>query len=147
MREVKYAQLSDLQPIVAIDQQVIGHPNRREEIQRAIREQGCLVVKREGKATGFLLFNTQFFENTFVSLIIIAPEERRKGYASSLLTYFEKISPTEKIFSSTNQSNIEMQKVFKKNGYTPSGMIENLDLGDPELIYFKNKEDKYNPDK
>ncbi|OXS60078.1 acetyltransferase (GNAT) family protein [Bacillus sp. V-88] len=141
MREVKYAQLSDLEPIVAIDQQVIGHSNRRGEIEKAIREQACLIIK-EGKATGFLLFNTRFFENAFVSLIIIAPEERRKGYASSLLKYFEKISPTEKIFSSTNQSNIEMQKVFQKNGYTPSGKIENLDPGDPELIYFKYKENQ-----
>ena len=141
MREVKYAQLSDLEPIVAIDQQVIGHANRRGEIEKAIREQACLIIK-EGKATGFLLFNTQFFENAFVSLIIIAPEERRKGYASSLLKYFEKISPTEKIFSSTNQSNIEMQKVFQKNGYTPSGKIENMDPGDPELIYFKYKENQ-----
>ncbi|MGG4168050.1 GNAT family N-acetyltransferase [Rossellomorea vietnamensis] len=140
MREMKYAQLSDLEAIVEIDQQVIGQANRRGEIQRAIMEQGCLVVKREGKATGFLLFNTRFFKNAFVSLIIIAPEERRNGYASSLLNYFEKISPTEKIFSSTNQSNIEMQKVFKKNGYTPSGLIENLDPGDTELIYFKYKE-------
>ncbi|QHE61594.1 GNAT family N-acetyltransferase [Rossellomorea vietnamensis] len=141
MREVKYAQLSDLEPIVAIDQQVIGHSNRRGEIEKAIRNQACMVIK-EGKATGFLLFNTQFFENAFVSLIIIAPEERRKGYASSLLKYFEKNSPTEKIFSSTNQSNIEMQKVFQKNGYTRSGMIENLDPGDPELIYFKYKENQ-----
>ncbi|MCC5802451.1 GNAT family N-acetyltransferase [Rossellomorea vietnamensis] len=141
MREVKYAQLSDLEPIVSIDQQVIGHANRKGEIERAIREQACLVIN-EGKATGFLLFNTEFFENAFVSLIIIAPEERRKGYASSLLKYFEKISPTEKIFSSTNQSNIEMQKVLQKNGYTPSGMIKNLDPGDPELIYFKYKENQ-----
>ncbi|MEI2663161.1 GNAT family N-acetyltransferase [Rossellomorea sp. LJF3] len=142
MREVKYAGLSDLETIVAIDQQVIGHANRRGEIERAIREQGCLVVISEGKAMGFLLFNTQFFENAFVSLIIISPKERRKGYASSLLKYFEKISPTEKIFSSTNQSNFEMQKVFQMNGYTPSGMIENLDSGDPELIYFKYKENQ-----
>ncbi|CAN7396141.1 GNAT family N-acetyltransferase [Rossellomorea sp. LjRoot5] len=73
-----------------------------EEIERAIKEKGCLIIK-EGKTTGFLLFNTQFFENSFVSLIIIAPEERRKGYASSLLNYFEEISPTKKIFSSTNR--------------------------------------------
>jgi ribosomal protein S18 acetylase RimI-like enzyme len=141
MREVKYAQVSDLEAIVAIDQQVIGHANRRGEIEKAIKEQACLVIN-EGKAVGFLLYDTQFFENSFVSLIIIAPEERRKGHASSLLKYFEKVSPTEKIFSSTNQSNIEMQKVFQKNGYTPSGMIENLDPGDPELIYFKYKENQ-----
>jgi hypothetical protein len=30
-----------------------------------------------------------------------------------------------------------MQSLLLKNGYTQSGIIENLDEGDPELIYFK----------
>lgn len=139
IRNVAYAQLEDLESIVAIDHQVIGNDHRRGEFARAIKEQNCLVVK-EDETKGFLLYNTLFFEHIFVSLIIIAPEERRKGYASCLLQHFEKISPTGKIFSSTNQSNLEMQMVFKKNGYAPSGIIENLDPGDPELIYFKQKE-------
>jgi len=30
-----------------------------------------------------------------------------------------------------------MQKVFKANGFKQSGFIENLDEGDPEIIYFR----------
>ncbi|PFA67171.1 GNAT family N-acetyltransferase [Bacillus sp. AFS015802] len=139
MRNVAIAQLSDLESMVKIDRQVTGHENRRSEIERAIMEERCLAVKSD-KITGFLLYHTHFFESTFVTLIIIAPEERRKGYASSLLRQLEKVAPTGKIFSSTNQSNHEMQKVFEKNGYSPSGVIDNLDPGDPEMIYFKLKE-------
>jgi hypothetical protein len=49
------------------------------------------------------------------------------------------ISPTMKIFSSTNKSNRRMQEIFKANGFIQSGFIENLDEGDPEIIYFKSK--------
>jgi hypothetical protein len=44
---------------------------------------------------------------------------------------------TEKLFTSTNLSNLPMQGIMSKLGYRPSGVIENLDPGDPELIYFK----------
>jgi len=32
-----------------------------------------------------------------------------------------------------------MQKVFEANGFVQSGIIENLDEGNPEIIYFKTK--------
>jgi RimJ/RimL family protein N-acetyltransferase len=50
-----------------------------------------------------------------------------------------EISPTEKLFSSTNQSNDAMHKVYEANGFTKSGLIDNLDEGDPEIIYFIEK--------
>jgi hypothetical protein len=34
-------------------------------------------------------------------------------------------------------SNTIMQELFEKLGYIRSGYIENLDEGDPEIIYFK----------
>ncbi len=140
MRHVTYAQLPDLDSLVQIDYQVIGNESRREEILQYIQQKRCLVVKEDKKYTGFLLFHTHFFDHTFVSLLIIDPEHRRKGYGSSLLNHVETISQTEKIFSSTNQSNQEMQRVFEVNGYAKSGLIENLDFGDSEIVYFKRKE-------
>ena len=130
MRTVVNAQMEDLESMVAIDHQVIGNDSRRGEIEKAIREKQCLVVK-DGKTMGFLLYYTHFFGNTFISLVIISPGERRKGYASSLMSHLEKISPTTKIFSSTNESNMEMHRVFQKNGYIRSGVIDNMDPGDP----------------
>ncbi|MGM0851154.1 MAG: GNAT family N-acetyltransferase [Bacillota bacterium] len=139
MRKVAYAQIDDLESLIQIDCQVIGNESRHEQIQEAILEKRCLVV-REGETTaGFLIFNTHFFENTFVSLIIVSPEERRKGNASLLLKHVEEISPSDKIFSSTNRSNRQMQKTFQVNGYSQSGKIENLEPGDPEIVYYKQR--------
>ncbi|MGM0750773.1 MAG: GNAT family N-acetyltransferase [Bacillota bacterium] len=139
MRNVGYAHIDDLASLIQIDSQVIGNESRHKQIQEAILEKRCLVVKEGEAAAGFLLFNTHFFDNTFVSLIIVSPGERRKGNASLLLKHVEEISSTNKIFSSTNRSNRQMQKTFQVNGYSQSGMIENLDPGDPEIVYYKQK--------
>jgi hypothetical protein len=49
--------------------------------------------------------------------------------------YIEHHCQTPKIFTSTNRSNGHMQGLLKKLGYEPSGVIENLDEGDPEFVY------------
>ncbi|MEK3981676.1 GNAT family N-acetyltransferase [Psychrobacillus sp. FSL K6-2836] len=136
MEHLVKCKFSDLDEIVKIDIEVIGNDSRRKYINKAIEEDRCIAIKNESSVVGFLIFDIHFFNCSFISLIIIKPTERRKGYATSLIEYFISISPTNKIFSSTNQSNITMQEVFKAIGFMQSGIIENLDEGDPEIIYF-----------
>jgi ribosomal protein S18 acetylase RimI-like enzyme len=133
------AQPNNFDDIVKIDEEVIGSDSRREYIMKAVEKERCIVAIDQEHIVGFLIFNTDFFDCSFISLIIVRPTERRKGYASSLIEYFIKISPTKKIFSSTNKSNQRMQEVFKVNEFIQSGFIENLDEDDPEIIYFKSK--------
>jgi ribosomal protein S18 acetylase RimI-like enzyme len=133
------AHLTDMDDVAKIDKEVIGNDKRRDYIQTSISEERCLLVREEGSIAGFLIYDSHFFGCSFISLVIISPTARRKGYASKLLNYFVSISPTEKIFSSTNRSNESMQKVFMANGFRQSGLIENLDERDPEIIYFKSK--------
>ena len=132
------SQLNDLDEIVNIDREVIGSNSRRKYIKKAIEEVRCVAIKNKFSFVGFLIFDTHFFDCSFISLIIVKPTERRKGYATSLIEFFISISPTKKIFSSTNQSNKRMQEVFKANGFIQSGFVKNLDEGDPEIIYFKS---------
>lgn len=132
------AQPNNFEDIVKIDEEVFGSNSRREYIMKAVEEERCIVAFDQEHIVGFLIFNTHFFDCSFISLIIVRPTERRKGYATSLIEYFIKISPTKKIFSSTNKSNQRMQEVFKVNGFIESGFIENLDEDDPEIIFFKS---------
>ena len=138
MESMVKSQLNDLDEIVNIDREVIGSDRRRKYIKKAIEEERCIAIKNEFSLVGFLIFDTNFFSCSFISLIIVKPTERRKGYAISLMEFFISISPTKKIFSSTNKSNKSMQEVFKANGFIQSGFVENLDEGDPEIIYFKS---------
>ncbi|QNO15867.1 GNAT family N-acetyltransferase [Alkalicella caledoniensis] len=139
MNSLTQAQLKDLDKIVEIDKSVIGHNGRKDMLKKSIESESCLISMQENEIAGFLTYNTNFFGYSFIELVIVSPQERRKGHATALLQHFVKIASTEKIFSSTNQSNTRMQEVFERNGFTRSGIIENLDEGDPELIYFKLK--------
>lgn len=49
----------------------------------------------------------------------------------------ERRCATPKLFTSTNVSNLPMQALLRKLGYHESGIIFNLDPGDPELVYWK----------
>jgi ribosomal protein S18 acetylase RimI-like enzyme len=133
------AQITDLNAIVQVDRQVIGNTSRKDFIENAIKQGRCILVNENEDVAGFLIYDTQFFECTFISLIIVSPAKRRKGYASQMMNYLVRTAPTDKIFSSTNRSNESMQKVFEANGFVESGIVENLDEGDPEIIYFKSK--------
>ncbi|MGE7924021.1 GNAT family N-acetyltransferase [Viridibacillus arvi] len=138
MNSVITAKVEDIEAIVKLDCEIIGNMSRRKQIEKIVGEGHCLIIKEKEAVQAFLLFDTSFFECSFISLIIVSKSARRKGYATALINYFESIAPTKKIFSSTNQSNINMQKVFESQGFVRSGFVENLDDGDPEIIYFKS---------
>ncbi|HFJ9441543.1 MULTISPECIES: GNAT family N-acetyltransferase [Bacillus] len=139
MKNVTKASINDLDAILHIDIDVIGNDSRRDYIKETINEGRCVIVKEDNSISGFLTYDTNFFDCTFLSLIIVLPTKRRRGYARSLISYMLSHSPTQKIFSSTNKSNESMQKVFHSSGFIRSGMIENLDEGDPEIIFYTKK--------
>ncbi|MBJ8004650.1 GNAT family N-acetyltransferase [Bacillus cereus] len=139
MENIAKASIDDLDSIVHIDVNVIGDDSRRDYIKHAIDEGKCIIAKEDNSISGFLTYDTNFFGCTFLSLIIVSPTKRRQGHASSLISYMLNNSPTQKIFSSANESNTNMQKVFKANGFMRSGIIENLDEGDPEIIFHIKK--------
>ena len=93
------------------------------------------LLEEEGKVIAVGVLEYTFFEHGFISLVIVDSEERRTGVGEMLLRYLISICRTPKVFSSTNRSNVPMQALFGKVGFERSGIIHNLDPGDPELIY------------
>lgn len=53
------------------------------------------------------------------------------------MQHLETVFQTEKLFTSTNLSNLPMQSLLVRLGYLLSGVIHHLDEGDPELVYVK----------
>ena len=131
------ARMEHLQALCTIDQAVIGDSSREGDIQQAIEEKRCLLYQSADTIAGFLLFSNDFFGYSFISLVIVKPSERRKGVASALMMAYMNMAKTSKVFSSTNQSNKRMQQLFHNLGFVKSGFIDNLDEGDPEMIYMK----------
>jgi ribosomal protein S18 acetylase RimI-like enzyme len=70
-------------------------------------------------------------------MLYIKEEYRRRGIGIRLIKHLESKCKVEKLFTSTNKSNKPMQKLLNKMNYQKSGIVHNLDPGDPELFYFK----------
>jgi hypothetical protein len=51
--------------------------------------------------------------------------------------WIEPLCRTEKLFTSTNRSNTPMQSLLARTKFSQSGIVHNLDDGDPEIIYSK----------
>jgi ribosomal protein S18 acetylase RimI-like enzyme len=126
------ANSSDFEQVIAL-----ARPEQRSAIGRAMGQGRCAVAQVDGVVRGFVIVDTNFFGHGFVELLHVHPDFRRRGIAIALMRSAEIDAPTEKLFTSTNQSNVAMQKLCEKIGFVRSGIIENLDEGDPELIYFK----------
>ena len=134
---VKKATISDLSMLSKIDGMVIGSEIRKPKIEQYILNEQCVVATINNEPVGFAYYDTTFFECCFIQLVIVNPNFRRLGIAGALIRYIEEHSPTPKLFTSTNESNTIMQQVCLSLGFVRSGIIENLDDGDPEWVYFK----------
>ncbi len=97
----------------------------------------CLVARCNDALAGFAVVDRSFFDQRFVALLIVDPRHQRQGIGSALMRAVEDCFPGEKLFTSTNASNLKMQALCEQLGFVRSGYIEHLDEGDPEIVYFK----------
>ena len=115
---------------------------REEKITKAIVAEECFVIMADHQAVGFVILDYRFFDQGWIELIILKEELRGSGIGSRALSLTCQQSKTSKVFTSTNRSNIQMQKVLHKVGFTFAGEINGLDDGDPELFYLKDMSNK-----
>ncbi len=134
---VEAAGAGDLERILAMDPRVADTPGRREFLERAHAAGECIVARRGGELAGFVVLDRQFFGQRFVELLYVEPAHRRAGVASAMVAHIESLCPGEKLFTSTNESNASMHAFCAALGFARSGRIDNLDEGDPEVVYFK----------
>ena len=86
---------------------------------------------------GYGVLEYTFYACGFISMVYVHQHYRRRSVGQALLEALEKVCQTPKLFTSTNRSNLPMQALLAKRGYAQSGIIHNLDEGDPEIVYFK----------
>jgi ribosomal protein S18 acetylase RimI-like enzyme len=137
MSSIRRASAKDLPAIYYIDDCARVRPERRQLITEAAASGNCYIALKGDSVLGYGILDHTFYDNAFIRLLYVAAGERRTGIGSELLAHMESDCMTEKLFTSTNVSNERMQSLLAKTGYVLSGMILNLDDGDPELVYFK----------
>lgn len=123
--------------IKEIDHVVSLEESRGKLIETAVKENRAYVLSLDNEIIGYGILHHHFFGRTFIDMVYITENHRDKRYGAKILKEIERFAVSDKIFTSTNQSNFRMRHVLDREGWKESGRIENLDEGDPEIIYFK----------
>jgi ribosomal protein S18 acetylase RimI-like enzyme len=134
---IRPANESDIEALCSLDLIARRENDRREFIRRAVVSGACFVAVSEDEVIGYGVLSYNFYGNGHIDMLYVHSGHRRRGAGESLVRHMESLCQTSKLFTSTNLSNLPMQALLVKLGYVLSGVIHNLDEGDPEIVYFK----------
>jgi ribosomal protein S18 acetylase RimI-like enzyme len=135
--QVRPASPADLDAIAQLDPRVAEDPTRLPFLRDALHSEVVLSAVERDAVIGYAVLDHSFFGQAFLALLVVAEGARRRGVGTMLLQAAESHVRAPKLFTSTNRSNLAMQRLLESAGYEPSGTIENLDADDPELIYVR----------
>ena len=135
--KIRDATSSDLDAMYAVDHMATEEGSRRQHIRDWVASGQAIVAVVDGEICGYAALEYTFFGCGFITMLMVRKESRRKGVATALVTQLHERCETEKLFTSTNESNKPMQAFMQAMSYEPSGTVYNLDEGDPELFYLK----------
>lgn len=135
MLRIARSDAADLARVCAVDPLA-----RRDDERRALLAEwtagGAVHIGTVGDdIVGFAVLTRHFFHQPFIDLVVVAEGQRRRGHGLALVRHCVDLAPGGKIWTSTNQSNSAMQALLGRAGFLPSGRVDNLDPGDPELIF------------
>jgi ribosomal protein S18 acetylase RimI-like enzyme len=133
--EVSEATPADLRALRDLERDVPGNESDPDTLPDALRSGRALLAREHGAIVGFVVFAPWFFGRRLISRLAVRREDRRRGIASLLLTDAKERAGDEDLFISANRSNVAAHSLYEKLGFEPSGIVENLDDGDPEVIY------------
>ncbi|MDT3486741.1 GNAT family N-acetyltransferase [Stenotrophomonas maltophilia] len=135
MLHIREALPADVPALIALDSVAPHDPQRARQISDWQASGGVHVAERAGQLAGYLAIHHHFFGESFVEMLMVAREQRSQGVGAALLRHAIAQRGQRKLFTSTNASNIAMQRLLAASGFIDSGIVHGLDAGDPELIY------------
>jgi ribosomal protein S18 acetylase RimI-like enzyme len=125
------AALKTLDTVVPVD------PRRAASIDDWLERDVVFIAEVDDNVVGYGVFNHDFFHHGNVDMLMLHPDSRGQRIGEQLLRALEEVCDTPKLFCTTNVSNHRMQRLLSRLGFAACGFIEELDPGDPELVYVK----------
>lgn len=137
---VRRASAADLPALLALWPSLARDDRGTARTLRALAA-GTVLVSCEGtEAAGMLALDYQFFDRAFVDRLAVRPQSRRRGHGLALVRAAIGLCESAALFTSTNRSNLPMQALLRKLGFSPCGEVDQLDPGDPECFFVLHKE-------
>ncbi len=135
--EIRNPQPSDLGAVMELAAEVMGPERAGPFVRSHIERHHLLIAESENDLVGVLAYRTDWFQCTLVSLVCVQKDFRRRGVARSLFARVEEMSPSPRLFSSTEETNGVSIQMHTALGFIPSGHIDNLPQGYRELLFYK----------
>ena len=137
MIEIRLPRLADAMPCAELAALVIGEERAGAFIKSHLERHHLIVAEAEQDIVGLLAYRTDWFQCTLVSLVVVREDFRRCGIAREFFKAVEVVSPTPRLFSSTEETNAVSIRMHAALGFAPSGHIDNLPQGPRELVFYK----------
>ena len=137
MIEIRLPRTGDAPACTELAAKVIGVDRAGPFIRSHFERHQLIVAEAAGEVVGFLAYRADWFQCTFVSLVVVHEDYRRKGIAREFFKSVEAVSLSPRIFSSTEETNTASIRMHTALGFTPSGHIDNLPQGVRELLFYK----------
>jgi GNAT superfamily N-acetyltransferase len=137
---VRRGRAADAAALKALDTLVPGDPQRAGSIDGWLAHDMVFIAVADDQPVGYAVFNHGFFRQGNVDMLMVAVDWRGRRLGDQLLQAVEDVCDTLKLFCTTNVSNHPMQRLLARRGFFACGFIDELDPGDPELVYVKKLE-------
>ena len=137
MIEVRLPRIADAAGCAELAALAIGEERAGAFIRSHMERHHLVVAEADGQIVGFLAYRTDWFQCTFVTLVVVHEDYRRKGIAREFFKSVEAVSPSPRLFSSTEETNAASIRMHTALGFQPSGHIDNLPQGMRELLFYK----------
>jgi GNAT superfamily N-acetyltransferase len=135
--EIGAPRQGDLEAVMTLAGHVLSAERAGPFIRSHLERHHLLVAHEDREVLGVLAYRTDWFQCTFVSLVSVREDHRKRGIARALYRAVEGMSPSPRLYSSTEETNSVAIQMHTALGFQPSGYIDNLPQGYRELLFYK----------
>jgi GNAT superfamily N-acetyltransferase len=137
MVEIRLPRVADATPCVFLAAEAVGEARAPALVRAHFERHQLLVADADNEVVGLCAWRSDWFQCTFVTLVVVREDHRRQGIARRFFEAVEAVSPGPRLFSSTEETNAASIRMHRAFGFQPSGHIDNLPQGHRELLFYK----------
>jgi RimJ/RimL family protein N-acetyltransferase len=135
--EIRLPRAADAGPCAELAALVVGEARAGAVVTSHLERHHIIVADADGEVVGVCAYRTDWFQCTYVSLVVVREDFRRRGIAREFFRAVEATASSPRLFSSTEETNVPSIRLHAALGFVPSGHIDNLPQGVRELLFYK----------